>query len=340
MRSATLFLALSTTTWGCASDFSVAGIKTAEAPGLDTGALAEETEDWDDTGLDDDEPAEDEGDIGVDQGGDDPDEGEPDEDDPEIEVPDDDTDGADDPAPEDDCEDTSDLIYVIDRDSETLYLFDPDSLGLTSLGQLDCSWLDGTPASMGITRDGYAYVRYSSNAVFEVDLTTLSCSEVSYDNNSTGFGSFGMGFATNSADTWRDQLYIANRTHVARLDTSTWQVTSLGRLPSQAELTGTADGQLWAFLPLESPAALVELDKSSGAELSRRSLSSFPAPSSIDTFAFAAWGGVHYLFVRTYGMGESTDVYEVDASGRMTQVVDRLGINVVGAGVSTCAPTE
>ena len=337
MRCATLLLALSTTTWGCASDFTVAGIRTAEGPGLDTGALDDEEYEAGDTGLEEDDPVEDEGDVGNTPADEDP---EPEEDDPEQDIPDGETEEDADPAPEDDCEDTSDLIYVIDRDSETLYLFDPDTLGLTSLGQLDCSWLDGTPASMGITRDGYAYVRYSSNTVFEVDLDTLSCSEVSYDNGSTGFGSFGMGFATNSADTWRDQLYVANRTHVARLDTTSWQVTNLGRLPSQAELTGTANGELWAFLPLESPAALVELDKTSGAELSRRGLTGFPSPSTIDTFAFAAWGGVHYLFVRTYGMGETTDVYEVDASGRMTQVVDRLGINVVGAGVSTCAPTE
>jgi hypothetical protein len=39
-------------------------------------------------------------------------------------------------------------------------------------------------------------------------------------------------------------------------------------------------------------------------------------------------------------MGESTDVYEVDATGTMRQIADRIGINVVGAGVSTCAPTE
>jgi hypothetical protein len=332
MRRATLLLALSTTTWGCGSDFNVAGLKDPNAIGEDTGEPEGERDEGDNSDLEGEDPIEDEGDVG--DGG--PDEEEPvEEEEPEEETPEDD-----DPAPEDDCEQTSDLIYVIDRDSETLHLFDPDTLALTRLGELDCSWYDGTPASMAITRDGYAYVRYSSNTVFEVDLATLSCAEAPYDAGSSGFGSFGMGFATDSADTWRDQLYVANRSHVARLDTGTWRVTTLGALPSQAELTGTADGQLWAFLPLESPAALVELDKATGAELSRTRLSSFPNPGDIDTFAFAAWGGAHYLFVRTYGMGESTDVYEVDASGRMTQVVDRIGLNIVGAGVSTCAPTE
>jgi hypothetical protein len=333
MRRAALILSLSATLLGCGSDFNVAGLKDPNEAGDDTGEPLADDDGGDDSDPEDEDPVEDEGNVGDDP----PDEEEPVDEDDE---PEDDEPGDDDPAPEDDCEETSDLIYVIDRDNETLSLFDPDTLALTELGTLDCSWLDGTPASMGITRDGYAYVRYSSNTVFEVDLTTLDCTEASYSNGSTGFGSFGMGFATNSADTWRDQLYVANRTHVARLDTSSWQVTTLGTLPSQAELTGTADGELWAFLPLESPAALVELDKSSGAELSRTRLSSFPNPGDIDTFAFAAWGGSHFLFVRTYGMGQSSDVYEVDSTGRMTQVVDGLGLNVVGAGVSTCAPTE
>ncbi len=95
-----------------------------------------------------------------------------------------------------------------------------------------------------------------------------------------------------------------------------------------------------AFLPLESPAALVEVDKNTGSILSSKGLSDFPSPSNIDTFAFAAWGGDFYLFVRTYGMGESTSVYEVTESGTMTKVVDGLGLNVVGAGVSTCASTD
>jgi hypothetical protein len=39
-------------------------------------------------------------------------------------------------------------------------------------------------------------------------------------------------------------------------------------------------------------------------------------------------------------MGSSTDVYQVTLDGEMTMVWQNIGINVVGAGVSTCAPTE
>ena len=66
----------------------------------------------------------------------------------------------------------------------------------------------------------------------------------------------------------------------------------------------------------------------------------FPDVGDIDTFAFAAWGGEFWLFVRTYGMGSSTDVYRVTADGTLSRVLEDVGFDVVGAGVSTCAPSD
>ena len=45
-----------------------------------------------------------------------------------------------------------------------------------------------------------------------------------------------------------------------------------------------------------------------------------------------------YLNRSEYGMGKSTDVYEVQGS-TMTKVMSNVGFDVVGAGVSTCAPS-
>lgn len=241
-----------------------------------------------------------------------------------------------DPAPEDDCEDTSDLIYIVDRDKKSLHLFDPTSLTITDLGVLECSiW--GTPTSMGVSRSGVGYVRYNTDDVYEFDTETLECTETSYYNS---FGSFGMGYATQSMDTWRDDLYLANKNTLALANTKTWEFQEIGPLPSQAELTGNADGELWGFLPLEEPAALVNLDKTNADELVRIDLEWFPEPKSIDMFAFATWGGEFYLFVRTYGLGESTDVYRVNHAGEVERVLENIGLNIVGAGVSTCAPSE
>ena len=282
---------------------------------LDTGAP-------DDTGLPPEEEYEDQNPV------------EDEEEEPELE----DT-GEVDPPDEDDCENTSDKVYVIDKDTDSLYLFNPETLGLNLLGELDCDYWT-SPGSMAVARDGYGYVRYSDDYVYAVDLQTLECTQTDYNDNQTNFGSFGMGYATNNSETWRDTLYVANEQRVASIDTDTWELNVVGTLSSQSELTGNADGELWAFLPLETPAELTRINTTNGNTVETIKMTNFPDTSNIDTFAFVTWGGDFWLFVREYGMGTSTDVYQVTTDGQMTKVSSNIGINVVGAGVSTCAPTE
>lgn len=255
----------------------------------------------------------------------------------DTDVPDDDTTVVDDPAPEDDCEHTSDLVYVVERDAGRLYSYDPAANTFTLLGAPSCG-TSQTPASMAVNRDGTAYVRYSDNKVYAVDLTTMACSVTAYSDRTTRFDSFGMGYATDSADTWRDQLYVANEGTLAVIDPSTWTLRTLGTLPSQSELTGNADGELWAVLPLERVAELRRMDKDTGATLETVRVPAFPDPSELDTFAFATWNGDFYIFLRMHGMGETTNVYKVTRDGTMTMVLEDAGFDVVGAGVSTCAP--
>lgn len=324
---------------GCSPDFLLADMDKPGAVG-DTGGTADGGADTG-TAEQDDEDGDGSSDgDGSAEGGADEDREDPDNNTVEQEPEDEDeTELDNDPAPADDCDETSELVYVLDKDSGALSLFDPAAGTLSALGTPDCdSW--GSPASMGIARDGHAYLRYSDNDLFIVDLATMDCTLSPYDASASGFGSFGMGFATPTAETWRDQLFVANSRTLATLDPSTWTLQSLGSLPSQGELTGTGDGELFAVLPLESPLRVVELDQGTGAVLDTISTRTTLDISNLDTFAFAAWAGDFYLFLRYYGMGNTTEVWRIDRSGSATKVVSELGINVVGAGVSTCAPTE
>jgi len=151
---------------------------------------------------------------------------------------------------------------------------------------------------------------------------------------------YGMGFATNSDNTWRDKLYIADENSVAEVDINTWEFEMLGQVSSQSEMTGNNAGELWAFMPLESPAAIVQLNKDTGQEEDRVLVAGMPSLGNIDTFAFATWGGDFWVFIREYGMGTSTDVYQISMNGQMNKVRSDVGYNIVGAGVSTCAPDE
>ena len=83
--------------------------------------------------------------------------------------------------------------------------------------------------------------------------------------------------------------------------------------------------------------ALVELDKDNAAVLERIQMPVFPDPLDIDTSAFVAWEAEFWLFVRTFGMGSTIDVYCVRTDGKMPRVRKNIGINVAGVGVSTCA---
>ena len=112
---------------------------------------------------------------------------------------------------------------------------------------------------------------------------------------------------------------------------------NVGRLPSQSELTGNRLGQLWAILPLETR-RVVELNKVNARIERSINLERFPNPYTIDTFAFANWGGDFFIFVRQNGMGESTKVLRVSGrDGSMQVEAEDTDMNIVGAGVSTCA---
>jgi hypothetical protein len=230
------------------------------------------------------------------------------------------------------------FIYVIGKD-KNLYQFDPDTGAFTLVGNVDCDeFLDTTPSSMAMSTLGVALVNYSDSSLQTVDIDDAACTESGWTSGTGGFSKFGMGYVADSIG-GAETLYISNATTLASVNTATWAVTPIGALPSQSELTGTGNGELWGFFPLESPPQLLQLDRTNASVLNSYDLP--PLPPNLDTFAFTAWGGEFYIFYRLSGLGESTTVYRFNRStGALDQVVEDSGINVVGAGVSICAPTS
>jgi len=236
----------------------------------------------------------------------------------------------------DTCADEMKEIFVIDRDTKDLYTFDAIGLVFNRIGPLDCGG-QNTPGSMGIARDGAAWVLFSDETLYEVDTETAACTQTAYSDAATGFGAFGMGFSSDTAGGTAETLYVANATTLGVLDTTNWTISELGGMSSQAEVTGLGNGELWAILPLET--RMVRLNKTNAAVLETYDLSAnFPDIMNIDTFAFAHWGGSLWVFIRESGMGRTTDIYKFDEAHNFTRVAEDTGIVVVGAGVSTCAP--
>lgn len=241
-------------------------------------------------------------------------------------------------ALDDGCSEKLRFVYVMSKD-KGLYQFDPDTGVFTLVGRVDCGeFSDTTPSSMAMSTLGVALINYSNSSLQTVDIDDAACVESGWTAGTGGFGRFGMGYVADRVG-GTETLYISDATRLASVNTTTWVVTNIGRLPSQSELSGTGNGELWGFFPLESPPQLLQLDRTNGNILNSFDLP--PLPPSLDTFAFTAWGGEFYIFYRLSGLGETTRVYRFS---RVTQelelIVEDSGINVVGAGVSICAPTS
>jgi len=253
------------------------------------------------------------------------------------------------------CADETKFVYVIDSDNR-MFKFDPtipSGAAFSLIGNMGCQGGDG-PNSMSVGRDGYAYVLYGAQdvwtggytcaGVMKVDIKTAQCAgPSSFKCGSSGYQKFGMGFATDTAGTSSEALYLSNSLApgLGRVDFTTGDVTHVGGLPGAAEFTGNANGELWGFFPDVQPPAVLQVDKASGAILKSYDLSGLP-PLGFGgyAYAFAYWGGSFYIFYPVDDYDVSTNVWKLDMNGSLSKYIPNTGMRIVGAGVSTCAPVE
>jgi hypothetical protein len=236
-----------------------------------------------------------------------------------------------------DCSEAAKLVYVVGTGNE-LYSFAPGSLKFTKIGTLKCASI-GNPFSMAVDRQGMAWVLYDDAQLFKVDTSNAACAKTSYQPSQLGgFSKFGMGFATNDGMSTDETLYLASYDGVgiAKLSFPALKVTSVGaynKLSGPAELTGTGDGKLYGFF-LTNPVQVAQIDKNSGKILSQAPQASVQIGAA---WAFAFWGGDFWLFTSPNGFSSQVDRYQPSKKTTDT-VVQSVGFNIVGAGVSTCAP--
>ena len=245
------------------------------------------------------------------------------------------------------CSDASKLVYVVSKESG-LYSFDPPSAVFKLIGHLGCLVGGAAPNSMAVDRTGTAWISYTDGSVWKVSTKDASCVTSPYVADQLGFHTFGMGYSSNDADPTKDTLYIDDHDGkgLAKVDASGKAAKiALFGTPLQGkncELTGTGDGRLFGFFTT-TPAQVAEIDKATGAILSSQSLS---AVSTGTEWAFSFWGGDFFLYTAQASNGGlpqndvSTDVTRYRPSDKSVTVIKKnIGFRIVGAGVSTCAPT-
>lgn len=257
----------------------------------------------------------------------------------------------------------NDLIYVVDDDYRLLS-FDPrqlDSGGdpFALIGELDCpssaSWPDwdgdgpATPFSMSVDREGMAWVLYTSGEIFKVSIADASCSESGFQRGQRGFELFGMGFSSDAQGSDEETLYIAGGGaaqdrigDLGRVGRADMAVSMVGGLPDSEyppELTGTGNGELYAYFPGLWDSWVARLSKDSADQQQSWDLDSISGEPR--GWAFAHWGGKFYIFISSQGAfgGIRSQVKVLDpATGDEEVAISNSDYMVVGAGVSTCAP--
>ena len=249
-----------------------------------------------------------------------------------------------------DCQDAGiSYIYLISSENELLRFYPPD-LSLTTIGTIDCPTASSgaTPFSMAVDRKGVAHVLFNDGELFRVSTLTASCKATGFVGQQNGFPLlFGMGFSANKGDPGETLFVsgnnsddIGSQNRLGRIDLTTFELFDVGILSESLrspELTGTGDSRLFGFSPGVPDSHLVEIDKTTAVISSDVVFDLKQDP--IIAWAFAFWGGDFYVFTSA---SQGSSVVHRYTPGGVTSppVVSVIGLTIVGAGVSTCAPSE
>jgi len=250
-------------------------------------------------------------------------------------------------------------IYVIGTDN-LLYSFYPTTGELTPVGVIDCNDPFGaTPFSMAVDHQGVAYVEFGSGLLYRVSTKTAECEPTPFVQNQQGFSTtFGMGFVASDAGGGgsTEVLYVASSpptdagdvpSQLARIDVTTFDLENLGTIGlaggmpvHEPELTSTGGGKLYGFFAPSAgapPSFIVEINPGTLAVESNVLL---PDVVEGQGWAFGFWGGDFYMLTAPDDVTSIITRYR-PSDGSIVQVATApLGVLLVGAGVSTCAPQQ
>lgn len=211
-----------------------------------------------------------------------------------------------------------------------------------------------------------------SNVLYKVNTTTAECEPTNIKSSFIG----GMGFSTDEGSKDKETLYVFGQSGSASAPTRTLDhvdfaaekiITGPSVTTGAGELTGTGDGRLYGFIlkePQTGPSGkpilddligITQLDKKTGKDSGEVVTKGVKYPHD-PGFAFSFWGGDFYVYSAPITIPAdfpftqppddlkdepTTDVARYSPTTKTTEPVymGAIGFHIVGAGVSTCAPT-
>lgn len=263
----------------------------------------------------------------------------------------------------------SDFVYLVDDQNNFLSFAPKNDIGagtppasvFSVIGKMTCPTtkpaLPGfnvvSPFSMAVDRKASAWVLYTSGELMKVSPKDASCVGTSYQPSQMGWDTFGMGYVSDTQGSKSETLYVGRATvgsntdmALGKLDASLMlsRVGTFTGVTHSPEMSGTGAAELYGYFPSNQAGKhLIALINRSNASFTRTySLAPLPSIDQNYAFAFAHWGGRFYYFIdlQINSSTRVSRVYRYDpASNSSTLVIDNSPYRIVGAGVSTCAPT-
>jgi hypothetical protein len=244
------------------------------------------------------------------------------------------------------CAEGTDLVYVVSRDG-ALHSFDPSDFRFRRIGNLECPGATSSlPHSMAVDRSGQAWVGYDNGVLAVARITDAACTSSKVDVRNARIGRrFGMGFApTPEGGIGGETLFLATQAGrgtsvLARVDDGT-NVKIAGRFPDRlrglsGELSSRADGKLFAFFTGD-PFELAEIDPVTADVRWEKTLEGMRfAQANSGSWAFAAVGSEFFFFWAN--SDAPSTVTRLREDGTIEHVIHNAGMQIVGAGASTCA---
>ncbi|MBL9043515.1 MAG: hypothetical protein JNM83_18015 [Myxococcales bacterium] len=245
----------------------------------------------------------------------------------------------------------SEFVYLLDSNNQLLS-FEPRNdtapNAVKVIGKITCP-TTSAPNSMSVDRRARAWLNYDDGKLYKIPTNNpTACADSGYKTGVVPTPKVGMGFVSDTAGSKAESLFLASFGSPSQLwklnplDAAPIVATRVGTFPASPtspEMTGTGAAELYAYFPAtDASHRIIRVNKTSGqAELT------YPLPplaSSPGAWAFAQWGGRFYVFVTESSVSR---VYRYDpaaaAGTQWIRVQDNLTTRIVGAGVSTCAPT-
>ncbi|HMU41324.1 MAG TPA: hypothetical protein PKE31_20110 [Pseudomonadota bacterium] len=245
----------------------------------------------------------------------------------------------------------SEFVYLLDS-SNQLLSFEPRNdtapNAVKVIGKISCP-TGSSPNSMSVDRRAYAWLNYDDGKLYKIPTNNPSkCVDSGYQRDGAMTAKVGMGFVSDTAGSKIESLYLATFGSTSQLwklnplDAAPIKPTKIGNFATSQtspEMTGTGAAELYAYFPAtDANHRIIRVDKTNAQAALTWTIP--PLASSPGAWAFAQWGGRYYVFVTENNISR---VYRWDpnatGSAQWVRVQDTLATRIVGAGVSTCAPT-